>query len=95
MQAGDEPDMLVPDPVVAHEFGVTAMSIWRWDRDEQLLELGWPPAIQIRTRNFRSRQALEAFKAALQRQAIARRLNEKAPLGGNRRRTNSKGAGYD
>ena len=26
-------DTLVPDPQVQKEFGVTAMSIWRWDRD--------------------------------------------------------------
>jgi hypothetical protein len=25
------PDTLVPDPQVQKEFGVTAMSIWRWD----------------------------------------------------------------
>jgi hypothetical protein len=26
-------DTLVPDPLVQKEFGVSAMSIWRWDRD--------------------------------------------------------------
>jgi hypothetical protein len=55
-------DTLVPDPQVQKEFGVTAMSIWRWDRDLELIELGWPPPIRIRTRKFRSRIALENFK---------------------------------
>jgi hypothetical protein len=36
-------DTLVPDPQVQKEFGVTAMSIWRWDRDPELIKLGWPP----------------------------------------------------
>jgi hypothetical protein len=33
-------DTLVPDPLVQKEFGVTAMSIWRWDRDPELIKLG-------------------------------------------------------
>ena len=32
-------DTLVPDPQVQKEFGVTAMSIWRWDRDPELIKL--------------------------------------------------------
>ena len=55
-------DTLVPDPQVQKEFGVTAMSIWRWDRDPELIKLGWPPPIRIRSRKFRSRIALENFK---------------------------------
>jgi hypothetical protein len=31
-------DSLVPDPVVQKELGVTAMFIWRWDRDAELAE---------------------------------------------------------
>ena len=30
-------DTLVPDPQVQKEFGVIAMSIWRWDRDPELI----------------------------------------------------------
>ena len=30
-------DTLVPDPQVQKEFGVPAMSIWRWDRDPELI----------------------------------------------------------
>jgi hypothetical protein len=40
-------DTLVPDPQVQKEFGVTAMSIWRWDRDPELIKLGWPPPIRF------------------------------------------------
>ena len=31
-------DTLVPDPQVQKEFGVSAMSIWRWDRDPELIK---------------------------------------------------------
>ena len=60
-------DTLVPDPQVQKEFGVTAMSIWRWDRDPELIKLGWPPPIRIRSRKFRSRIALENFKRVMGR----------------------------
>jgi predicted DNA-binding transcriptional regulator AlpA len=63
-------DILVPDPRVSTEFGVTLMTLWRWSRDK---ELQFPPAVQIRGRNFRSRRALEAFKARMMRDAIAHR----------------------
>src|SRR6476620_9035175 len=58
-------DTLVPDPQVQKEFSVTAMSIWRWDRDPALIKLGWPPPIRIRSRKFRSRTALENFKRVM------------------------------
>ena len=41
-------------------------------------ELGFPPPIKIRTRNFRSRRMLEEFKAALLRKAFAERSPEAA-----------------
>jgi hypothetical protein len=69
-----EHDELVPDPQVLRELGITAMSLWRWDHDAALIEAGWPPPIRIRNRKFRSRRALEAFKAAMARRAIAQRL---------------------
>ena len=64
-------DTLVPDPQVQKEFGVTAMSIWRWDRDPELIKLGWPPPIRIRSRKFRSRIALENFKRVMARRALS------------------------
>jgi hypothetical protein len=35
-----EHDELVPDPQVIRELGITAMSLWRWDRDATLLRDG-------------------------------------------------------
>ena len=67
-----EHDELVPDPQVYREFNITAMAGWRWDRDEELIALGWPTPIRIRSRKFRSRRALENFKANMQRRAMAR-----------------------
>src|ERR1700722_13691094 len=64
-------DTLVPDPQVQKEFDVTAMSVWRWDRDPELIELGWPPPIRIRSRKFRSRIALENFKRVMARRALS------------------------
>jgi hypothetical protein len=66
----DERDEFVPDPQVQAEFGVTAMTLWRWERDPAL---GFPPAIYIKTRKYRIRRLLEAFKARLLREAIAAR----------------------
>jgi len=49
------------------------MSIWRWDRDPELIKLGWPPPIRIRSRKFRSRIALENFQRVMARRAIEQR----------------------
>ena len=65
-----EPDQLVPDPEVWKEFGVTSMTLYRWTNDR---DLGFPPVIKIRQRNFRSRRALEAFKQRLIARALAAR----------------------
>jgi len=64
---------LVPDPDVAKEFGTSLMSLWRWDQDPAMAELGWPPPVKIRKRNHRVRQSLERFKQTLIRQAIEER----------------------
>jgi predicted DNA-binding transcriptional regulator AlpA len=61
------PDYLVPDPQVKREFGITAMTLWRWTRDQAL---EFPPLIKINNRNYRSRNALEAFKARLIAKAL-------------------------
>ena len=76
-------DTLVPDPQVQEEFGVTAMSIWRWDRDPELIKLGWPPPIRIRSRKFRSRIALENFKRVMARRAIEQRARPSEPERGD------------
>jgi hypothetical protein len=71
----DAPDMLVPDPVVWREFGITSMTGWRWSNDPKL---GFPPPIKIRTRCFRSRRQIEAFKARVLANAIAARSTSAA-----------------
>jgi hypothetical protein len=59
----DAPDALVPDPVVAEEFHITLMTLWKWTRDSRL---GFPPvATKIRNRNYRSRRAIDEFKAKM------------------------------
>jgi hypothetical protein len=63
-------DELVPDPQVCREFGITSMTLWRWDRDP---ELDFPPVIKIRKKNYRSRQLLEKFKRRMVTNAIAAR----------------------
>ena len=75
VNAGNAPDELVPDPQVWREFGISSMTGWRWTRDPNLR---FPPAIQIRKRNFRSRRQLDEFKARLLRAAVAAR-DGKAP----------------
>lgn len=62
-------DHLVPDPRVWREFGVTPMTGWRWTNDPAL---GFPPRIKINNRNYRSRAALDAFKAGLMAKALGR-----------------------
>jgi hypothetical protein len=64
---------LVPDPTVATEFGVSLMTLWRWDQNSTKIALGWPPKVKIGTRNYRNRNQLEAFKANLLRLALAER----------------------
>jgi hypothetical protein len=66
-------ELLIPDPSVAKEFGITLMTIWRWDHDPKKIELGWPPKTQLGKRNYRHRSQLEAFKANLLKRALAER----------------------
>jgi predicted DNA-binding transcriptional regulator AlpA len=66
----DTPDQLVPDPEVCREFGITLMTLWRWDQDPNL---GFPPKVKIRERNHRSRKQVEAFKRQLMQQALKHR----------------------
>ena len=73
-RAGDEPpDQFVPDPQVAAELGISLMSLWRYDRSEELAAMGWPEKITVNHRNFRSRRALEAYKLGMIKRAAADR----------------------
>lgn len=62
------PDELVPDPQVWREFGISAMTGWRWTRDP---DLNFPQPVKIRNRCFRSRRAIEEFKHRMMRVSIA------------------------
>ena len=63
---------------LTQRLGVSDMTIWRWDRDPKMAELGWPPPVKIRKRKFRPRKQLEAFKANLLRQAVETRAGDAA-----------------
>ena len=74
--AETSPDELVPDPEVCREFKICSMTLSRWSGDPKL---SFPPAIKIKTRNYRSRRQLEAFKEQLLRTAIAAAKRSKPP----------------
>ena len=80
------PDEFVADPKVAKEFGVTLMTLWRWDHDPVKSALGWPPPVRTgtakNTRKFRSRKQLEQFKAILLQRALHAREESTASPGG-------------
>jgi hypothetical protein len=59
-----EPD-LVPDPQIAKELGISLMTIWRWDRDAELTDLGWPAPVYIRKRKYRNRQQFTKLQRAI------------------------------
>jgi predicted DNA-binding transcriptional regulator AlpA len=66
-------EVLIPDPAVAKEFGITLMTIWRWDNDPKKIALGWPPKVQLGKRNYRHRSQLELFKSNLLQRALGER----------------------
>ena len=66
-------EVLIPDPAVAKEFGITLMTIWRWDNDPKKIALGWPPKVQLGKRNYRHRSRIELFKSNLLQRALAER----------------------
>ena len=68
-----QPDPLVPDPEACREVGICTMTGWRWDRSKEMADLGWPVAIRINRRKFRSRAALDAFKQNLVERAVKER----------------------
>jgi predicted DNA-binding transcriptional regulator AlpA len=68
----DVPDSFVADPDVAKELGISLMTLWRYDRSEELRDI-FPAKVQIGKRNYRSRRQLEVFKATMLRKALAER----------------------
>jgi hypothetical protein len=63
---------LIPDSLVAKRYGVSLMTLWRWDNDP---ELNFPKPVYIRKRKYRSAEELAEFDAACaaERDAEARR----------------------
>jgi predicted DNA-binding transcriptional regulator AlpA len=49
---------IISDSKVCRRYGVSSMTLWRWDRD---LELGFPKPIRIRGRKYRDVGELDAF----------------------------------
>jgi hypothetical protein len=67
-------DTLVPDGQVQKEFGgKNRQTIYRWDQDQKMIDLGWPPKVLVSGRGHRSRFALEAFKRRLIEDAVQAR----------------------
>jgi hypothetical protein len=66
-------DSFVSDSDVVRELGITLQTVFRWDRSPSVVADGWPPKIKIGTRNYRSRAALNEFKANVLRRALAER----------------------
>jgi hypothetical protein len=86
------PDTWVPDPQVFREMDITPMTGSRWDKDPRMIELGWPPPMQVRKRNYRSRKMLERFKANMLERAMKARkqlLAQTTKTGRYRRRSKS------
>jgi hypothetical protein len=55
---GDVPEGYDPDSTVARFFGVHVKTIKRWDRRP---ELGFPSAIRVNDRSYRSRREYHEF----------------------------------
>jgi predicted DNA-binding transcriptional regulator AlpA len=52
---------LLPDSKVAARYGISHMTLWRWDRDPTL---NFPKPVRIRGRKYRDEGELDAFDAA-------------------------------
>ena len=76
---GGSRDQFVPDPLIAKEFHVSLMTLWRWAHDA---ELRFPPAVKINSRNYRSRRMIEQWKARMLRRAIAHHAEAAAAVDG-------------
>lgn len=63
----DNADQLIPDPQVWRMLNICSMTLRRWTRDPKM---DFPPAIKIRSRNYRSRAAIEAWKEKMLRKGI-------------------------
>ena len=68
----DAPDRVCADPKSGRKWAASPRKIQhRWDRDPAMAERGWPSRIHFNGRNYRSRHALERFKARLVQDGLA------------------------
>jgi predicted DNA-binding transcriptional regulator AlpA len=51
---------LIPDALVAKRYGVSSMTLWRWDHDTKLK---FPKPVRIRGRKYRRAEELAKFEA--------------------------------
>jgi predicted DNA-binding transcriptional regulator AlpA len=49
----------LPDPQVCQRYGVSAMTLWRWDHDPRV---NFPKPIRINRRKYRDEAELEAWE---------------------------------
>jgi predicted DNA-binding transcriptional regulator AlpA len=49
----------LPDPAVQRRYSVSAMTLYRWDKNPKL---GFPPPLRINGRKFRDVALLEAWE---------------------------------
>jgi predicted DNA-binding transcriptional regulator AlpA len=52
---------LLPDAKVQERYGISSMTLWRWDRDPNL---NFPKPTNIRGRKYRVEEELNAFDEA-------------------------------
>jgi predicted DNA-binding transcriptional regulator AlpA len=71
MKHTDIDDRLIPDPLVAKRYGVSPMTIWRWDHDP---ELNFPKPHRIKKRKYRRQSELVEWE----RRCAPRRVEELA-----------------
>lgn len=61
-------DKLIPAPLVANEFGISRVTLWRWERDGIL-----PRAHRINNQKYYPRAVLESLKTCAARPGGVRR----------------------
>lgn len=54
----DNEKRYVPDPQVCRRYGISSMTLWRWDRNP---DLNFPPPMRINRRKYRDAAALDEW----------------------------------
>lgn len=52
----------LPDPKVCERYGITSMTLWRWDHDPHL---NFPKPIRVKLRKYRDEAELKAWERGL------------------------------